>query len=337
MTAPIVIAHRGASGYRPEHTLAGYQLAIDMGADYIEPDVVSTADRVLLARHENEISRTTDVAARPEFRDRKTTKTVDGEQLTGWFTEDFTLAEIKTLRAIERIPEVRAANARYDGRFDVCTLDEIIDLLEVNNEHREIPIAAYIETKHPTYFDSIGINLDDLLLEVLGRRGLDREGGRTIIQSMEPQNLQSLSTRTMLPLIQLLPATGSPADFVACGDPRTYRDLVKPAELVQIATYAAGIGVDKECVIPRDAHGNLGAATSLVEDAHAVGLLVHIWTMRDENLFLPADLWRGTEQNAKGNVFAEFERFFDTRIDGLFSDNTDTAVEARRGWLAGRG
>ncbi|MEO6472216.1 MAG: glycerophosphodiester phosphodiesterase family protein, partial [Aeromicrobium sp.] len=296
MTDPIIIAHRGASGYRPEHTLAGYQLAIDMGADYIEPDVVSTADGVLLARHENEISGTSDVADHPEFADRKTSKTIDGEDLTGWFTEDFTLAEIKTLRARERIPAIRDANTRYDGRFEICTLDEIIDLLEKNNEGRDEPIHAYIETKHPTYFDSIGINLDNLLLEVLGRRGLDREGGKTVIQSMEPQNLRSLSTRTRLPLIQLMPSKGQPADFVADGDPRTYVDLARPEGLAEIATYATGIGPNKDAVIARDADGCLGADTGLVSEAHKLGLLVHIWTMRDENLFLPKDLWKGEDK-----------------------------------------
>lgn len=336
MTDPIIIAHRGASGYRPEHTLAGYQLAIDLGADYVEPDVVSTSDRVLLARHENEISGTTDVADHPEFADRNTTKSIDGKDLTGWFTEDFTLAEIKTLRAKERIPKIRDANTRYDGRFEICTLDEILDLLELNNVGRAEPIGSYIETKHPTYFDSIGINLDDLLLEVLGRRGLDHEGGKTIIQSMEPQNLRSLSTRTKLPLIQLMLSKGQPADFVAAGDPRTYADLAQPDELADIATYAAGIGPHKDCVIVLNEDGTLGEETGLVAEAHKVGLLVHIWTMRDENAFLPKDMRKGEDKTTKGNVLAEFERFFDAGVDGLFSDFTDTAVEARRGWLARR-
>ena len=336
MIEPIIIAHRGASGYRPEHTLAGYQLAIDMGADYIEPDVVSTADGILLARHENEISGTTDVSDHPEFADRKATKTIDSTELTGWFTEDFTLAEIKTLRAKERIPAIRDANTRYDGRFDVCTLDEIIDLMEKSNVGRAEPIVAYIETKHPSYFDSIGLNLDDMLLEVLGRRGLDHEGGKTIIQSMEPQNLRSLSTRTKLPLIQLMPSRGRPADFVLSGDERTYADLAQPHELADIGTYAAGIGPNKDCVIALNEDGTLGEETALVAEAHKVGLLVHIWTMRDENTFLPKDMWKGEDKTTKGDVLAEFERFFDAGIDGLFSDFTDTAVEARRGWLARR-
>ncbi|MGZ5413822.1 MAG: glycerophosphodiester phosphodiesterase family protein [Aeromicrobium sp.] len=336
MIEPVIIAHRGASGYRPEHTLAGYQLAIDMGADYIEPDVVSTSDGILLARHENEISGTTDVVDHHEFADRKTTKTIDNTELTGWFTEDFTLAEIKTLRARERIPAIRDANSRFDGRFEVCTLDEIIDLMEENNVGREEPVAAYIETKHPSYFDSLGLNLDDLLLEVLGRRDLDHEGGKTIIQSMEPQNLRSLSTRTYLPLVQLMPSKGRPADFVLSGDQRTYVDLAQPHELADIATYAAGIGPNKNCVIALNKDGTLGAETALVAEAHKVGLAVHIWTMRDENVFLPKDLRKGEDKATKGNVLAEYERFFDAGVDGLFSDFTDTAVEARRDWLARR-
>jgi len=333
---PLVVAHRGACGYRPEHTLAAYQLAIDMGADYIEPDVVSTSDGVLVARHENEISGTSDVADRHEFADRLATKKVDDAELTGWFTEDFTIAELKTLRAKERLPGTRVANTRYDGQFGIATLDEIIDLVDENNARRPEPVGLYVETKHPTYFDSIGINIDDLLLGILTQRGLNRAGTKVIIESMEPQNLRSLKNRTQVPLIQLFMDEGQPYDFTVAGDPRSYADLMSADQLAEIATYADGIGPNKDQVIARDAEGRLAAETGLVADAHAAGLLVHIWTMRDENRFLPTGLRRGDDKNAKGEAVTEYERFFDAGVDGVFTDNVDTAIEARKDWLASR-
>ena len=333
---PLVVAHRGASGYRPEHTLAAYQLAIDMGADYIEPDLVSTSDGFLVARHENDITGTSDVADHPEFADRRGTKTIDGLELTGWFTEDFTIAELNTVRAKERLPDTRVANTRYDGQFGIATLDEIIDLVEENNAGRPEPVGLYVETKHPTYFDSIGTNLDDLLLEVLTRRGFDHAGARVLIESMEPQNLRSLRNRTQIPLVQLFMDHGQPYDFTVAGDPRTYADLTSPAQLAEIATYADGIGPNKNHVIARDAQGRHVGETRLVADAHAAGLFVHIWTLRDENRFLPTDLWRGEAENAKGEAVTEYKRFFDAGVDGVFTDNADTAIEARTRWLAFR-
>ena len=333
---PLVVAHRGASGYRPEHTLAAYQLAIDMGADYVEPDVVCTSDGVLVARHENEISETSDVADCPEFADRKTIRTVDGKEWTGWFTEDFTIAELKTLRAKERLPGTRIANTRYDGCFEIATLDEIIDLVEENNVRRSEPVGLYVEIKHPTYFDSLGINIDDLLLRIFTQRGLDRPGRKVFIESMEPQQLRSLRNRTQIPLVQLFMDEGQPYDFTVAGDPRSYADLMSPAQLAEIATYADGIGPNKSQVIGRDVEGRLAAETGLVANAHAAGLFVHIWTMRDENRFLPTDLWRGAAKNAMGEAIVEYQRFFDAGVDGVFTDNADTAVEARRDWLASR-
>ena len=216
---PLVIGHRGASAYRPEHTLASYQLAIDMGADYIEPDLVSTKDGVLVARHENEINGTTDVAAHPEFASRRTTKTIDGASITGWFTEDFTLAELKTLRAKERIPEFRPFNAVFDGLYQVPTLQEVIDLAK-----RE-KVGIYPETKHPTYFDSIKLSLEEPLVRTLRQNGLDRRDADVFVQSFEVSNLQELSRQLRVPLVQLTSATGRPYDFTAKGDPRTYADL----------------------------------------------------------------------------------------------------------------
>jgi glycerophosphoryl diester phosphodiesterase len=237
-----VIAHRGASGYRPEHTLAAYQLAIRLGADYIEPDVVSTKDGVLVARHENEISGTTDVADHPEFADRRTTRTIDGREISGWFTEDFTLAELKTLRAVERLPDVRPANTRYDGRFEVPTLEEVLDLVRAESKRTGRTIGVYPETKHPTYFDSIGLSLEEPLVEALVENNLDKKRSKVIIQSFETQNLRDLDEMIDVPLAQLVNASGAPYDLVANGDPRTYADLVTEAgmeELVESSTASA--------------------------------------------------------------------------------------------------
>jgi glycerophosphoryl diester phosphodiesterase len=330
---PIVIGHRGAPGYRPEHTLASYRLAIAFGADYVEPDLVSTKDGVLVARHENEISGTTDVADHPEFADRKQTKTIDGRQVTGWFTEDFTLAELKTLRAKERLPGVRPDNTRYDGRFEVPTFEQVLDLVRSESKRLGRPIGVYPETKHPTYFDSIGLSLEEPLAKALRRHHLDRPNARVFVQSFETANLRELADEVRVPLVQLIDATGAPFDFVASGDPRTYADLVTPEGLDWVASYAAGIGTNKDVLIPRDADGFLTQPTDVVDDAHAVGLLVHAWTFRDENQFLPADFRVGDDPNAKGDAFGEYEVFFDLGLDGVFSDHPDTALQARERWL----
>jgi glycerophosphoryl diester phosphodiesterase len=326
---PLVIGHRGASGYRPEHTLAAYELAARMGADYIEPDLVPTKDGVLVTRHENEISGTTNVAAHPEFAARKTTKTVDGVPLTGWFTEDFTLAELKTLRAVERIPALRPRNTLYNGRYQVPTLQEVIDLARRLSVELHREIGIYPETKHPTYFRSIGLPLEPALVQTLTRNGLNRPGARVFVQSFEVGNLRGLRSQMRVPLVQLIAASGAPYDFVAAGDPRTYDDLITTAGLREIASYADGIGPDKNRVVPRDADGFLRPSTSLVGDAHAAGLVVHPYTFRNENTFLPANYRVGTDPAAYGNAFAEYELFFGLGVDGLFSDNADTAVEAR--------
>nr|WP_309232259.1 glycerophosphodiester phosphodiesterase [Micromonospora tarensis] len=252
---PIVIGHRGASGYRPEHTLEAYRLAIRMGADYVEPDLVSTADGVLVARHENEISGTTDVSAHPEFAARRATKTIDGVAVTGWFTEDFTLAELKTLRAKERLPQVRVANTAFDGRFEVPTLQEVIDLARTEGRARGRTIGIYPETKHPSYFASIGLPLEEPLLKVLRQNKLDRKNSPVFIQSFETANLRRLSRLTDVKLVQLLDATGRPYDFTVTGDTRGYQDLVTPAGLKWIAGYADGIGANKNLLVPRDAAG----------------------------------------------------------------------------------
>jgi glycerophosphoryl diester phosphodiesterase len=329
---PIVIGHRGASGYRPEHTLASYQLAIALGADYVEPDLVSTKDGVLVARHENEISGTTDVAEHPEFADRKTTKVIDGGSVTGWFTEDFTLAELKTLRAKERLPDVRPDSTRYDGRFRVPTFQQVLDLVRQESRRLGRPIGVYPETKHPTYFDSIDLSLEEPLVRALRRNNLDRARARVYVQSFETANLRELADEVRVPLVQLINSTGAPYDFVAAGDPRTYADLVTPEGLDWVASYADGIGTNKDVLIPRDTDGFLTEPTAVVDDAHAAGLVVHAWTFRDENQFLPADFRVGDDPNAKGDAFGEYDAFFDLGLDGVFSDHPDTAVQAREWW-----
>ncbi|MBA3419304.1 MAG: glycerophosphodiester phosphodiesterase [Geodermatophilaceae bacterium] len=321
---PLVIAHRGASGYRPEHTLAAYELAIRMGTDYIEPDLVSTKDGVLVARHENEISTTTDVADRPVFANRRTTKIVDGVSFTGWFTEDFTLAELKQLRAKERLPDIRPNNTIYDGRFRIPTLQEIIDLAV------RYRVGIYPETKHPTYFDSIGLSLEEPLVATLRANGLNRPDSEVFIQSFETTNLRQLNRVIDVPLVQLIGGTGAPYDLVAAGSALTYDDLATPAGLRRIAGYADGIGPDKNRIVPRDAAGFLLEPTALVDNAHRAGLLVHPYTFRAENTFLPADFRIGTDPARYGDIAAEYELFFSLGVDGVFADQPDIAVYARR-------
>ncbi|GAA1873604.1 esterase-like activity of phytase family protein [Myceligenerans crystallogenes] len=323
-----VVGHRGASGYRPEHTLAAYEQAILQCADYIEPDLVSTKDGVLVARHENEISGTTDVAARPEFADRKATKTIDGAPITGWFTEDFTFAELRTLRAKERLPQVRVANTRFDGLYQVPTLDEVLDLARNSRTCDGAPVGVYPETKHPTYFDSIGLSLEEPLVKQLAANGLDHEDAPVIVQSFEVSNLQDLDTMTDVTLAQLISNSGAPYDLKAAGDPRTYADLVKPAGLAGIAGYADGVGVEKTVLIPRDAAGNLTTPSPVIADAHEAGLAVHAWTFRAENQFLPVNLRSSADLTAHGDMDAEIDAYLAAGLDGFFTDHPDKGVAA---------
>ncbi|WFE25196.1 glycerophosphodiester phosphodiesterase [Solwaraspora sp. WMMD791] len=326
---PLVIAHRGASGYRPEHTLEAYRLAIRQGADYIEPDLVPTADGVLVARHENEISGTTDVATRPEFADRRTTKTIDGVSVTGWFTEDFTLAELRTLRAVERLPQLRPTNTAFDGQFLVPTLQEVIDLARSESRRLGRTIGIYPETKHPTYFRSIGLPLEEPLVATLRRNKLTSRSDAVFIQSFETANLRALDTMIDVRLVQLLNSTGRPYDFTVAGDRRTYADLATSEGLRWIAGYADGVGPNKDLIVPRDASGALRPPTTLIRDAHRVRLVVHAWTFRAENQFLAADHRIGTDPAARGDITSEYELFFGLGLDGLFADHPDTAVAAR--------
>jgi glycerophosphoryl diester phosphodiesterase len=321
---PIVIAHRGASGERPEHTLESYRLAIEHGADFIEPDLVLTKDGVLVARHENEISETTNVADHAEFASRKATKTIDGQAVTGWFTEDFTLAELKTLRAKERLPKLRSPD--YDGKYEIPTFAEILDLLAEVNEGRTKPVGVYPETKHPGYFASIGLPHEAPLLAALDKYGYKGRKAPVFIQSFEVANLKALRAKSDLPLIQLMDGEGGPAD-----DPRTsYAAMASSAGLKAVAAYADGIGPNKAMVIPRGPLGTLGDPTHLVRDAHAAGLKVHPWTFRRENYFLPLGDKGGVNPAGHGDLAAEIDAYLATGIDGLFSDNPREAVATVR-------
>jgi glycerophosphoryl diester phosphodiesterase len=326
----LVIGHRGASGYRPEHTLASYELAARLGADFMEPDVVVTKDGALICRHEPEIGGTTDVAAHPEFASRRVTKQLDGVAVTGWFAEDFTLAEIGTLRAVERLPAVRQENTLYDGRFGIPTLQQVLDLRKDLSRKLGREIGVYPETKHPTYFQAAGLPLEGRLLGLLRRNGLNRGDAPIIVQSFETTNLQQLrelGLRTRI--VQLLGGSGAPYDLVSTGDPRTYQELATPAGLSLIAGYGDGIGPDKALVIPRRADGSLGSPSALVDDAHEAGLVVHPYTFRAENTFLPVDLRRGTVDSDFGRAIDEQVAFLRAGIDGLFTDQPDIGVIAR--------
>ena len=307
VAGPLVIGHRGAAGYRPEHTLASYLLAIEQGADYIEPDLVSTRDGVLVARHENQIGATTDVADHPEFARRHTTKTVNGRTVSGWFTEDFTLDELKSLRAKERLPRLRPANTVYDGHFEVPTFDEILELARDVGRRRGLAVGVYPETKNPSYFASLGLSLEEPLVAALRRFRLDRPDAPVLVQSFEMGNLRELAGITPVPLVQLVDASGAPYDLERTGDPRTYADLLTLAGLREISTYAGAVGVHVDLVLREPA---------VVPAAHRAGLAVHAWTVRDEH--------------APGLS----EKLFGLGVDGVFADQPDTAVAARERWRA---
>jgi glycerophosphoryl diester phosphodiesterase len=333
----MVVGHRGASGYRPEHTLAAYELAIRMGADAVDVDLVPTRDGALVARHEPEIGGTTDVGTRPEFASRRTTKEIDGTSTTGWFTTDFTLAELRTLRATERIPETRPHNTLYDGRFPVVTFDEVLDLLDRLAAELRRPVGVLPEVKHSTYFASLGLPVEPGLVETLRRRGRDGADSGVIIQSFETANLRALKTQVACPLLQLVDAAGTrPADLVAANDPRTSETLVTPQGLREIAGYATWVGPTKELIIPLGPGDAAGAPTSLVSDAHAANLRVMPYTFRNENEFLPAARRRGgpagdgvtAPKDTYGDAFGEYQQYVALGVDAVFSDDPDTALAA---------
>jgi glycerophosphoryl diester phosphodiesterase len=326
--APLIIAHRGASGYLPEHTLAAYAVAILQGADYVEPDLVMTRDGQLIARHDNELGLTTDVAQRPEFASRKRTQSIDGQSQTGWFSEDFTLAEIKTLRAIERIPQLRPGNQRLDGAFEVPTLQEIIELVQAMQASEGRIIGLYPETKHPTHFQQIGLAMEKPLVRTLHRNGYLTPNAPVYIQSFEVDNLKTLKRLTKLRLVQLF-GSGQPYDQQASGSQLTYAQMASPQGLKAIARYAHGVGPEKSYIIPRDSNGRLGEPTRFVADAHAAGLKVHPYTFRAENAFLPTDLRSSADPAERGDLPEEISVYLDVGIDGLFIDQPDVAVRLR--------
>ena len=320
VTQPIVIAHRGASGERPEHTLLSYSLAIEQGADFIEPDLVPTRDGVLVARHENEISGTTDVASHPEFADRRTTKTIDGSAITGWFTEDFTLAELKTLRARERLPQLRPDNMKFDGEAEIPTLDEIIALAKKASQETGRTIGIYPETKHPSYFASIGLPLEARLVDRLKAADWESADAPVFIQSFEVKNLKQLKGMTHVRLIQLMQVAGGPADGAA----PSYAAMATPEGLKAVAAYAWGIGPELAMIAT-----DKGKPSTLVADAHAAGLKLHPWTFRAENFFLQPAWREGMDPRVHGRLTQEIQYFLSLGIDGFFTDFPYIGVEAR--------
>lgn len=311
---PLIIAHRGASGERPEHTPMAYRLAVDEGCDFIEPDLVLTKDGHLVVRHENEIAGTTDVASRPEFAARKATKVVDGESVEGWFAEDFTLAELKTLRARERLPALRPISAAFDGREAIATFQEVVDLAKAESKRVGRTIGVYPEMKHPTYLAGLGLIIEPRLADALKANGLNSKSAPVFVQCFETAPLKTFAKLSTARRIRLV---GGDA-----------KDLVTAAGLREMATYADGVGPDWSLVIPT-VNGALAPATTLVADAHAAGLAVHSWTVRAENRFLPEKLWRGTDLAAHGDVAAVYKALFAAGVDGLFSDFPGLAVKAR--------
>lgn len=349
---PLVIAHRGASGYLPEHTLEAYRRAIALGADYIEPDLVSTKDGVLVVRHEPMLSGTTDVADRPEFAGRKTTRKLDGIETTDWFANDFTLAEIKTLRARQAFAD---RDQSHNGQYEIPTFQEVIDLAKAESARSGRTIGIYPETKHPTYHASLGLAFEDKLLDMLEAAGWTGKNSPVFIQSFETGNLKYLRKKTQIRLVQLVDGDGvdkdgkvtlaapfdRPYDFAVLGDKRSFQDMLSAEGLKEIATYADGVGPWKAYLIgakqtigpdgkPKDLNGdgriderdrNVIAPTDVVKNAHAAGLLVHPWAYRSEASRLAADY--------NGDPIAEYKAHLALGVDGVFTDFTDHAVKAR--------
>lgn len=336
---PMIIAHRGVPESNLEHTRPSYRAGIEQGADFLEPDVVATADGHLIIRHESEISHTTDVAERPEFASRKDTREIDGKSVTGWFSEDFTLEEIRSLRTKERIPLLRPQNKKLDGTQRVLAFEELLEIQAEENDRRgphTKPIGVYVETKNPSYHLSRGIDINAMLLASLRKFDLDRAAAPVVIQSMEIGNLQRLAAESEVRRTQLIEFKGTPADQREVADGWNCKALVKPEGLDFIATYAHGIGPQKNHIIPRTARGRAGKPTNVVELAHERGLFVHAWTIRRENYFLAKNLRLGFSPRRHGRSVAEHLMLFDAGVDGLFSDATATSVAARAKWLKRR-
>lgn len=322
---PIVIAHRGASGERPEHTRAAYELAIEQGADFIEPDLVMTRDGHLVVRHENEIGETTDVVDRPEFAARRTTREVDGVPITGWFTEDFTLAEVKSLRARERLPALRPASAAFDGQEPILTFDEVVEIAREGDARTGRVIGIAPELKHPSHFAALGLPMEDAFVAALERHGLTGADAPILIQCFEVGTLERLKARIDAPLLQLMQAGGGPADRPDA----TYAEMATPQGLAEVARYADAIGVQDLMVVPRNDAGRALSASPLTADAHAAGLKVVVWTFRAENLFLPAQYRVGDAPADHGDLEGWLKTIYALGVDAVFSDFPAAAVNAR--------
>ena len=332
--APLIIGHRGFSGLRPDHTLESYTLAIEQGADFVEPDLVLTKDQVLICRHEPMLSGTTNVASLPQFASRKTTKMVDGIPYTDWFAGDFTLAEIKTMRAIQPMAQ---RPQEFNGQFLIPTFQEVIDLVKAQSTAKSRAIGIYPETKHPTFHEKeSGLPLTDKVLEALDKAGWNSKDAPVYVQSFEVANLQYIRSKSTLKLVQLLDAEdvdengkmvmkapyAQPYDFVVAGDKRTFYDLTTNIGLDFVKTYATGIGPWKPYIQPYNKESKMLPATDLIQRAHQKGLLVHAYTFRDEPNYLLKDY--------NNDPKAEYKHFFDLGIDGVFTDFTATAVAARK-------
>ncbi|WP_307814235.1 glycerophosphodiester phosphodiesterase family protein [Nocardioides baculatus] len=309
---PAVVAHRGASGHRPEHTLDAYRTAIRMGVDDIELDLVATRDGVLVARHDLELSATTDVASRPELAHLRRSLVVDGVAQEGWFAQDLTLAELKTLAARERMPGTRPANTAYDGAEGVPTLTEVLAMVGAESVRRGRPVGLLLELKHAAHHDAIGLPLDVSLLRLLARHGLDHPWARVVLMSFEPGILRRLAGRTRLPIVQLVELA--------------QRGMLTPEGLEGVDEYADGIGPHASLVLPRDAGGAIGLPSTVVRDAHRLGLTVHVWTVRGENRFLPSNLRHGAAPDALGDMAGHVRALLAAGVDAVITDHPEEAL-----------
>lgn len=333
---PAVVGHRGASGQRPEHTLEAYRLAIRMGADDIELDLVTTGDGVLVARHDATLFASTDVAERPEFADRRRVAVIDGKKHDDWFVEDFTYDELRTLRARERFRRIRAANTQFHGQLHIPSLDEVLTLVALEEAHAGRTVGVLLELKHAAYYEERGLGLVEPLLATLRSHGLDHDRSRVTVMCFEPTVLREVRSRSAVAIFQLLDRKGRPADLAAAGDRTRFAEMVTPAGLAAIAEYAQGVGVHKQLVLERDADGVTCGVSDLIAEAHRQWLTVHVWTLRAENRWLPVELRSSDRPGHHGDVGAEARMLLEAGADGLITDHPDVVLAERAAYLARR-